>query len=375
MSDKPISIAHIVLTMEAGGLESVVNDLCIKTDKAKFQPKVICLLRYDQKYKERLAEKGVSLVLIKKKYKYDFGFFFRVANYLRRNQVKVIHVHSGCFFYGAIFSVLTGFTAMVFTAHGLPILNRVQDKVEDNLASFFCKKIVSVSDEIANVMKTRLPFAKHKVVKLINGVDTERFYPVENNNQKLALKKRFNLPEDKVLIGTVGRLAPEKNYQMLLGAFAICSQKCCETQMHLVFIGDGPLREGLQVLRDKLNLEDHVTFLGEQYAIHSILPMIDIFALSSSTEGTSISLLEAQSCGIPAVVTDVGGNSQVIAHEDTGFLCVLNDELMMADFFLLLASDSQRLNSMGVLARRRVVENFSLTKIVELYTEIYQKSL
>ena len=109
-----------------------------------------------------------------------------------------------------------------------------------------------------------------------------------------------------------------------------------------------------------LYIEDHISFLGVQYELHNIIPMLDIFALSSLSEGTSVSLLETQSCGIPAVVTDVGGNANIIKDGYNGFLCHVNDYAGMADKIDIMLSDRNLFRQMQNNARSTVIEKCSL---------------
>ena len=375
MADNPIRVMHVVLTMEPGGLESVVLNLCSSMDRERYQPEILCLHRCDRHFAEKLMAQNIPVTVMPKKFKLDVGYFSRVAAFLGSRRIEIVHAHSGCFFYAALFTLFSRCRAMIYTAHGLPVLNRLQDKVEDNFAAFICKRIVPVSDEVAENMKRRMPMAKSKVTCLPNGIDTQKFKPFKNLEKKSQTRKRFNLPECSFLIGTVGRLAPEKNYQMLVQAFAHFHQSVPDKPKHLVFIGDGDQRESLEDLCDQLGLTKQVTFLGKQYQVDQLLPMLDVFALSSLTEGTSISLLEAQSCAIPAVVTHVGGNENVIANTQTGFLCPLNGIEEMAHKFFLLADNIQKAIEMGNAGRQRVIEHFSLTNMAREYERMYQDSM
>ena len=89
------------------------------------------------------------------------------------------------------------------------------------------------------------------------------------------------------------------------------------------------------------------------------------------SEGTSISLLESQACGIPAVVTNVGGNSKIIVHSLNGFLCSVNDDQEMAEYMKLLIKQPDLARQMGVEARQRIVRDFSIGSMTEKYLRIY----
>jgi glycosyltransferase involved in cell wall biosynthesis len=363
-------VMHVALSLEIGGLETVIKELCQRLDSSRFTSEVLCLQGFDPDNIGELKEKGIPVHLMRKRHKFDLGYFFRVARLIRRQGIDVLHAHSGCFFYAAIFARLAGVKRFIYTAHGLPILNRLQDRVEDHLAGMACSAIVPVSEEIRKVLEGRMPLAKGKMVPILNGIDTDRFRPfaAEGDCRRMLLK--YALPEKSFLVGSVGRLDPVKNYPMLLRAFARLPRGSREP--HLVFVGDGPCRRELEKMAEEMGIAARVTFLGRQYRVHEIMPLLDVFVLSSITEGTSVALLEAQACGVPAVVTDVGGNGNIIRHGESGFLCGVNDDSVMAGALERLRGDCGSAQSMGLRARARVIDLFGLDAMVRHHERIYQ---
>ncbi len=141
--------------------------------------------------------------------------------------------------------------------------------------------------------------------------------------------------------------------------------------LQLVFIGEGTQQSALTKLADELEVTGHVTFLGMQYHVEKILPMLDVFALSSLSEGTSMSLLEAQSCGIPAVATDVGGNGNIIKHGYNGLLCNIDDFKEMSEHFALILNDEATAQKMKQNARATVTKRFDISLVVQSYEQLY----
>jgi glycosyltransferase involved in cell wall biosynthesis len=175
-------------------------------------------------------------------------------------------------------------------------------------------------------------------------------------------------------IGSVGRLESEKNYSVLLRAVAY-TNRWPGRKIRLALVGDGSQMQMLQGLAATLGIEQDVAFLGKQLSVHEILPLFDVFVLSSLTEGTSISLLEAQACGVPAVVTDVGGNGFIVRHGVNGFLCPVNDVEAMASALCRLRDEPDTWRAMTIAARQRVEAGLNLDSMVGQYQELYlQKS-
>ena len=363
-------VMHVTLSLDIGGLETVIKELSRRLDPTRFSSEVLCLCGYDEDNIRGLKEDGVPVHLLRKRHKFDLGYFWRVAKLLRRQKIDILHAHSGCFFYASLFARLAGVRRFIYTAHGLPVLNRLQDRIEDNLAGLACSAIVPVSEEIKTVLEQRMPLSKGKMVPILNGIDTDRFRPFADEAERQQVLTKYNLPEDAFLVGSVGRLDPVKNYPMLLRAFArlVCKSA---SNAHLVMVGEGPCRAALEQLAAELGIADQVTFLGRQYRVFEILPLLDAFVLSSITEGTSVALLEAQACGVPAVVTDVGGNGNIIREGVNGFLCEVNADACMMAGLQRLREGRQLQQKMASEAREAVLQRFGLPAMVQNYEILF----
>ena len=370
VSTPALKVMHVVQCLDIGGLEKVVIELARRLDRNRFSPEILCLGGCDIDYTDALYQDGIAIHVMKKKHRYDLFYFIRVANFIRRRKICIIHAHSGCFFYAALFALLGRVRTFIFTAHGLPVLNRWQDIIEDNIAGVLCDTVVAVSDEIKAVLSRRMPFAKKKIRVIYNGVDTELFRPFPGKNDARQMAKRYNLPDDVFIIGSVGRLEPVKNYAMFLQAAANLHMNGSQA-IHVVLVGEGSERAKLEQLAADLGITGNVTFLGKQYAIHEVVPLFKVFVLSSLTEGTSISLLEAQSSGVPAVVTDVGGNSHIIRQGINGFLCAVNDDIAMVKAISRLQESQALISQMAERSRRGILQKWGFDRMKEHYEAIY----
>ena len=368
-------------------------ELCLRLDRALFDVEILCLNGYDPQFTQRVVDAKIPVHLIKKRCRFDFGFFFRVARFIKDKRVDILHAHSGCYFYAALFTLLAGVKTFIYTAHGLPIryLNehinrkaetpiyaahglpvwhRLQERVEDNLATLLVDTIVPVSEEIKETLLRWMPLSHRKMRLIINGVDTERFQPRPELRHNPEMIAKYGLDPEFFWIGSVGRLEPEKNYSMLLRSIA-CTNHRPGRQIKLALVGDGSQMPVLQELAAALDIEQQMLFLGKQLYVHEILPLFDVFALSSLTEGTSISLLEAQACGVPAVATDVGGNGFIVRHGANGFLCPVNDVEAMVSAVCRLRDEPDTWRAMAIAARRRVETGLNLGSMVGQYQELY----
>ena len=362
-------VVHITQHLEIGGLESFIVEFCRRMDRDNFIATVLCLNGYDQRYKACLEQSGIKVHLIRKKHRYDFMFLQRAARFLRSIQTDVVHSHGGCFLYSTLIGRLAGVRQLIHTAHGMPVTFGLQARLEEFVASTLTDQIIAVSDEIAADLRSRNRNLGGKLAVIINGIDTKRFKPMYDD-QRAACRARFGVPQTANIIGTVGRLEKVKNYPLLLQA-CVKLNRGYDTDFHLVLVGSGSEEANLKQLAQELGIAEKVSFLGMQYDLENIYPMFDVFVLSSLTEGTSLSLLEAQSCGIPAVVTDVGGNSNIIRNGINGLLCPSGSQRVMAALLCRMLNFEKQRIEMQLQARAVVLEQFDISGMVTTYQKLY----
>jgi len=180
-----------------------------------------------------------------------------------------------------------------------------------------------------------------------------------------------------LVIGSVGRLSPEKNYSLLVRAFArvVHGYSLSHNPPYILLVGDGADRANIEAEIVRLNLKGRCFITGLQNEVLPLLQAMDIFCLSSDTEGLSISLLEAGACGLPSVVTDAGGNREIIKDGVSGLVVPRRDEIALAAGFERLANDAALRHTMGEAARKIVENRFSLDTMVDGYVKVYNEVL
>ncbi len=365
-----LKILQVVLAIEIGGLETVTLELSRGLVQKGVPTEILCLNAIDHQYASSYAQEYIPIHLMHKQSRWDIGFFRRVSEFIRHEGFNLVHAHSGCFFNGALFSCIAGVKKFIYTAHGMPANIDIKSRCEDIVAGLMADCIVPVSHELEIFLKRWQLFNRCKYATIINGIDTNRFKPV-SLQEKERLIAKYNLPIGCSFIGTVGRLEPVKNQRAILKAYASL-HNYTNHNPHVVFVGEGSCLQELKLLAEQLGIGKNVHFLGMQYHINEILPLFDVFVLPSFTEGTSISLLEAQSCGVPAVVSDVGGNGFIISHGANGYLLPVDQYKAMAGFIADLIATPELSSRMGREARLRVKSKFSLQAMVNSYHRLYQ---
>lgn len=217
-------------------------------------------------------------------------------------------------------------------------------------------------------------FPLQQIYWMPNPVDTDEFAPC-GASERLTRRAEFGIPAAAPVVLYCGRLAPEKALPSLLDAFALVVRRIPEAM--LVLVGDGPMRASLteQVTRLQLPAEN-VRFAGRVAPadVRGWLQTADVFTLVSPSEGFPCALAEAMSTGLPSVVSDIPGNRQLIESGQHGFLTPVGDIEAIAAAMVQLLEDSPLRARMGQAARRRVLDNYSLSQIADRYDALLHEA-
>jgi glycosyltransferase involved in cell wall biosynthesis len=251
---------------------------------------------------------------------------------------------------------------VVHTRHGRDSVEQPVLAAAGRLASRWTARFVAVSEDALGVARDVEGVAAGKLRVIHNGIDVER-YPVRAPRPALGSRRAV----------IVGRLDPVKDHAALLRA----TRRVVDLMpgFRLDIVGDGPCRRDLEALCDALGLTGQVTFHGYHANVAPFLSAADFFVLSSISEGVSLALLEAMATGLPAVVTDVGGNREVVVPGETGYLVPPRAPDVLAAVMLRIQSDVPGLDRMGRAARLRVEACFDLRGVVRQYESLYLECL
>jgi glycosyltransferase involved in cell wall biosynthesis len=206
---------------------------------------------------------------------------------------------------------------------------------------------------------------------LPNGVDVQRFQPLEPGARRLLRRTWPDLPPEALLALYVGRLEPVKGVDVLLRAWARLVGRETGRIPVLALVGDGSQREHLARLSRELGIDRSVRFVGFSDQISDWLNSADLFVLPSRSEGLSNALLEAMACGLPTVATTVGGAPEAVEHGVNGLLVPADDDAALADALLQLIRDSGGARQLGESARRTTCARYSMEAMVDRYVKLY----
>ena len=352
-----MKIVHVVYSLEMGGAEILVVQLC-RVQRSNGHDVSVCVytsrgpllevLRAEDFHVHVIGEGPVARTAMR---------FFRV---FRSMQPDVVHCHNPApTIQAAAGARLAGVGTIVSTRHSLvapPFDTRAE--ITYNVISLFCNWVVAICDATReNLYKT--PFARrNRITRVYNGVD--RLEPVrpEDHPEKCGLTFLF-----------VGRLVEIKDLPTMVRAFALAIPKIPSLQLWIV--GHGIMRERLEALARELGIADNVTFWGERLDVDRFFSAADVFTMSSVSEGLPMSLLQAMSVGLPALVTNVGGMAEVVRNAHCGLYTPVGDSSAMAEAIVELATNAERREVFANNAKTAYEEHFTLEHMEEAYMALY----
>ncbi|MET0934697.1 MAG: glycosyltransferase [Luteibacter sp.] len=364
-----MNITHFVENLNRGGLERMVLDLVTEQHRQGHKVQVICLFERGSLAGE-LEALGIPVNACEKRAGFDLRAIGRARQFLAAHHTEVLHTHNAVAHYQAVLAAAgMGIRQVVNTRHGMGGQQKPGRK------EWLFRRAMKATDAVVAVCEASRRDAVHrgivpagKACVVPNGIVLEGF-ELASDTMHERLARMINVPEGTHIIGTVGRLNWAKDQASLIRAFREVHHARPDTA--LVLIGDGELRETLRGCAFDEGVAGAVHFLGDRNDVRELLQGLDVFVLSSITEGYSMALLEACATGLPIVATDVGGNAEIVRDEATGRLVPPADAPALARAMLAMLHESQRASGFGRAARQWVERHGSLQTMAARYGKLY----
>lgn len=359
-------LLHIVLWLDYGGLEKIVYDFS-KSLRNDYEVYVVALEK-GGRVAMQLHQEGIPVhVLGKRPGKFDVRLLLKLIKLIKKLQVQVIHSHSGCIMYAALAGKLAGVANIVHTEHGRYLPDSIGRIWEDRFFSRLISKYVCVSKELTAYMQKIVRVPDEKLATIINGVSTSHYYKYPNEDI-LKIRAEYNIQPDAIVVGTICRFIPQKNVGFLIDWMK--NNHNIDKNIFLYLVGDGPQFDELVEKASGISMS-RVKFFGVRKDIPDLLNIFDIFTLVSTTEGTSLTIMEAMSTQLPVIVSDVGGNKDLIDHGKTGYLFECNNQQSFKKYLDKIISNQTLAKEMGKKAREKVKEKYSFDVMLNRYRNFY----
>lgn len=304
---------------------------------------------------------------------YDLALANQMANLIDYEGIEVLHVHyaiphaTSAFLAKQILGEQASHVPIITTLHGTDITLVGSDPSYKNVVDFSINQsdgVTAVSEYLKEETYNRFDIRK-EIEVIPNFIDTGRFHKSDKNHFKKSI-----CPNGEKVIVHVSNFREVKRVPDVVEVFHRVQQGGVESK--LLLVGDGPDRQKAERRCRELGICDQVRFLGKQDQVEEILSIADLFLIPSGSETFGLAALEAMSCSVPVISSNIGGLPEVNLHGETGYLCELGDVDCMADYALKILRDEELHGELSRNARKRA-EFFEMEKVVTQYESYYKK--
>lgn len=363
-------VLHIIKSLGRGGAEVLLPETLQIHDRERFEFHYIYFLPWKDQMVSALKEAGGRVVNFPASGNLEMlRQCNRITAYCLENKIDLIHCHlpwSG--FVGRLVHRKTGIP-VIYTEHNIQeryhFITKSINKFTFNSQTLAIGVSEDVTSSINKIIRPHIP-----IRTITNGVNTKYFS--RDSEKGAEIKARYNIPREAVVIGNVAVFRKQKCIPGWISAL----DKILKSQSNVygLLVGAGPEEEEIKELVKSRNLEGKIILTGLQTDTVPFFSAMDIFMMSSAFEGLPVALLEAMSTECAVVSTKAGGVVEAIRNEKDGLLSEVGDWDALAKTASTLVKDPERRKEFQSAARKRVVESFSLTKMVtdleQLYAEV-----
>ena len=366
------AIAYVVLSLNPGGTERLVSDMALFL--AERLNIVVFCLDEPGTWAINLRKRGIPVHCLWRQPGLDLSVSFRLARLFKQWNISLVHAHQCTpWFYSALSRIIFPRTRLLIEEHGrlLPEMDKpLRRWVNRLLIRRLTHRLVAVSKDIRDRLVTYEGLNSDDIEIVYNGVKP---LPQITREKRLLLRRSFSFFEQDFVVGTVGRLDPIKNIPMLVSSVGAARRDI--PNLRCLIVGGGDEHQALEATIVEQDLSECVKLTGFRNDASDLTQCMDLFVLSSLSEGTSIALLEAMAAGVPVVVTEVGGNPEIVSEGISGWLVPSGDVAMLSDVIREAVRSPEKSNALAIGGQRRFAEMFSFDRMIARYTEIYDEMI
>ena len=370
-------IVHVVHHFAVGGMENGMVNILNRLPPHKYRHAVVCLTGHTD-FNQRIVAQPVPFYALHKQPGRDVSIYAKLWRQLRALQPDLVHTRNLSALEGQFVAAAAGVRRRVHGEHGRDVFDLYGSNRKYNLLRRAARPLVghyiTVSRDLQHWLQTTVGVPASRITQIYSGVDSAHFHP--RPGPRTGLPAGF-APDNAVVFGSVGRMAEVKDYPTLVRAFLRLLElhSAARQRARLVIVGEGVARAPCLELLRAAGAGALAWLPGERADIAELMRAMDVFVLPSLGEGISNTILEAQASGLPVIATAVGGNVELVQHEENGALVAVQDVQDMARALLSYFNDPARVLRHGQAARLRIQRQFSLDAMTQGYAGIYDRML
>ena len=372
-----IKVFHIIDHLGLGGAQTFLLDLALEQQKSGRIHPVLCVLRENTALSDRYRTLGLEIEHLgvrRNNLMEILSILPRLIRRLRGQPVDLVHTHlfaSG--FFGRLAARFSGVPVIIHEQRNESEHTNLFGKWIDRHLGSLASAVICVSESTRDFNVHEKGIDPHKAEVIPNAINLDRFHREAFKMDPAGCLDDLDLPPTAKIVIGVGRLVPEKRFEVFLKAARLIHEAYPEARF--LILGDGSERGSLERLAESLGIGSATRFAGMRSDVLALLSCSHVFVLTSDYEGLPLTLLEAMALQVPAVATDVDGTSEVLSDGAGGIVVPRNSPEAVADAVVSLLRDERRAQDIGLQGRRLVEEKYNIQVVQEQTYAVYQSIL
>jgi glycosyltransferase involved in cell wall biosynthesis len=375
--EKRINVLHVIDQLSLGGAEILLFTLAVNIDRSRFNMMVCC---WDDEglLAKQLTKEGIKVFCLKvPRFRYTYRKIFNLIKIIKTEKIDIVHTHmQNADFMGRLIARVCNVPILCKTRHayrggsekGYPGYARWYLNF-NVLLDYLTDMVIYVSDSQMNVFKKR---ERNRCV-IPNAVYEKRFRLLPNARQDA--RNALGIAANEILVGSLARLHKEKGQEYLVRAIYEMKKLKNDIKVKLILMGDGYMENDLRLSAERLQISSNVIFTGRVSDVSDTLQALDIFVHPATWEPFGIAVVEAMYCGVPVVVTNVGGIPEIITHRDNGILVEPGDSAGIARAVLELIENPSLAEKIAKKGRETVLNKYTGRIYAENITRLYENMM
>jgi glycosyltransferase involved in cell wall biosynthesis/2-polyprenyl-3-methyl-5-hydroxy-6-metoxy-1,4-benzoquinol methylase len=316
---------------------------------------------------------GIRFYPLDMRRRLSFKPIYQINNIISSNKIDLVHSQGArADFYSRVAGRVAGAPHILSTIQ-MPVegfdvgpLRKIIYRLLDQFSERFVGRFIVVSDSLKKILTEGRGIPTQRVVLIYNGIEVDKYHP---DLEETSPRNNWKIPPNVPLIAAIGRMVWQKGFEFLIRAMPNIIAASPETR--LLLVGDGPLRIELEDLAKQLNVFDKIIFTGFRSDISQILSTVDVLAVPSLLEGFPMIILEGMAMAKPIVATKIQGITEQLTEGKQAILVPPRNSDALSDALLKLIQDAKLASMLGIAARRKVENYFSVEKMVEETDKVY----
>lgn len=365
----PVRVTQVVFDLDGGGLETLVGEMARRWAGSNVVVSIVTLSGRAGRVGERVRSLVDQFHVVKPLPVVSMALPLGLSRVIRATRPDAVHLHSGAWYKSALASKLAGVRRVVYTEHGREHFDPPMMQRLDRIAARWTDVVAPVSERLGRYLARVVGVGTDRITVIPNGVDPQVFAP---RARSAALLQSLRLPANALVLGSLGRLERVKRYDRLVDTIAQLPAELDGRPVFLVLGGEGSERGALEAQARTLGVTDRVRMPGWMAEPPEAQRLLDVFSLTSDSEGMSVSLLEAMSVGGAPLVMDVGANAELLGPEHASHVVAAGDLDAFVKAASGLLSDAARRQRAGQALRQRVLDRYTLAGMMAAYERAYR---